>query len=163
MFCQENVSLPRIIQLGTSSPEGIYWQMNSKLVFSRLFTEEEDLSSSLFLKTVRESDSGYYSCKAGTSQAVIFLSVIGRNWTVDTWKLPSIFSTGHSLGWLSVSRLLFLLPKNSQITLSLKWNILDIFLVMFLYFSWKYFSWYQFPGSPHTAEMFHWLQLYYQV
>ena len=43
----------------------------------RLFTEEEELTSSLFLKSVRPSDSGYYSCKAGTSQAVIFLTVIG--------------------------------------------------------------------------------------
>ena len=43
----------------------------------RLFTEEEELTSSLFLKSVRPSDSGYYSCKAGTSQAIIFLTVIG--------------------------------------------------------------------------------------
>ena len=55
----------------------------------RLFTEEEELTSSLFLKSVRPSDSGYYSCKAGSSQAVIFLTVIGR--TIRYKKLRKKF------------------------------------------------------------------------
>ena len=44
----------------------------------RIYAEEEDLSSSLFIKDIRVEDSGYYSCKSGGVQAVVFLDVIGE-------------------------------------------------------------------------------------
>ena len=48
-----------------------------KLFFTRIYAEEEGLSSSLFIKDIRLEDSGYYSCKSGGVQAVVFLNVIG--------------------------------------------------------------------------------------
>ena len=44
----------------------------------RIYAEEEDLSSSLFIKDIRVEDSGYYSCKSGGVQSVVFLDVIGE-------------------------------------------------------------------------------------
>ena len=44
----------------------------------RIYAEEDDLSSSLFLNDIRVEDSGYYSCQAGGGQAVVFLDVIGQ-------------------------------------------------------------------------------------
>ena len=45
--------------------------------YSRIYAEEDDHSSSLFLKDIREADEGYYSCQAGGGQAVVQLKVIG--------------------------------------------------------------------------------------
>ena len=42
-----------------------------------MYTEVDGLTSSLFLREVREQDSGFYSCKVGSSSsAVILLTVI---------------------------------------------------------------------------------------
>ena len=45
-------------------------------MITRIYAEEEDLSSSLFIKDICVEDSGYYSCKSGGIQAVVFLDVI---------------------------------------------------------------------------------------
>ena len=45
--------------------------------YFRIYAEEDGLSSSLFIKDIRESDDGYYSCQAGGGQAVVQLKVIG--------------------------------------------------------------------------------------
>jgi len=44
--------------------------------YDRVYTETDRTTSSLFLKDIQESDSGYYSCKSGDEKAIILLSVI---------------------------------------------------------------------------------------
>ena len=40
----------------------------------------EGITSSLFLKNVQVSDTGYYSCKSGDKRAEIWLKVIGSKY-----------------------------------------------------------------------------------
>ena len=51
---------------------------NFPIFSARVYTETDRTTSSLFLKDIQESDSGYYSCKSGDEKAIILLSVIGE-------------------------------------------------------------------------------------